>query len=199
MTDPVLHLIVGPNGSGKSTLHDMVIGPATRLEVVNADVPAARYWPDDTVDHAYEVARLATQRRAELIAQPASFVTETVFSHESKAQLIRDARHTGYLVTLHVVAIPEALAVARVRIRALNGGHDAPEDKIRSRFHRLWPLVSAAVSIVDQATVYDNTSARDPFRIIATFHHGRAVAGTEWPPWAPPALVELTQSERPRG
>lgn len=190
MPDPVLHLLVGPNGAGKSTLYDTVIGPATHLELVNADVIAAQRWPDDPAGKSYDAAVVAAERRAELIEAGMSFATETVFSHESKLELVRVAVDAGYLVTLHVVLVPEALAVARVTNRVGLGGHTVPEDKIRERYLRLWPLVSTAIGIVDNATVYDNSGAGRPFRVIATFEHGSAVGEPDWPAWTPEALID---------
>lgn len=188
MPDPVLHLIAGPNGAGKSTLYDRVIGPVTGLEFVNADVIAARGWPDDPAAHAYDASRLAAERRDELLESGTSFATETVFSHESKLDLVKSALALGYLVTLHVVLVPEEMAVARVANRVMNDGHEVPEDKIRSRYQRLWPLLAEAIGLVDVAHVYDNTSASDPFRLVATFDRGAAISTPAWPRWAPKAL-----------
>lgn len=189
MADPVLHLLAGPNGAGKSSLHELVIGPATHLELVNADVIAAERWPEDPVARSYDAAVLAAERRAELIERRASFVAETVFSHRSKIDLVRAAREAGYLVTLHVVMIPERLAVARVASRVANGGHSVPEEKVRGRYARLWPLVAAAIPLVDDAIVYDNSRAGRPFRVVATFSAGRVVGEADWPPWTPTDLV----------
>lgn len=188
MPDPVLHVLAGPNGAGKSTLYEKVIYPETGLEFVNADVIAAQRWPGDATDRSYEAAALAEEHRSRLIMARASFVTETVFSHESKIDLIRAALDARYLVILHVVAVPEELAVARVAIRVRVGGHSVPEDKIRQRYGRLWPLVASAISIVDAAWAYDNTSARQPFRVVARFERGSLVGQPDWPAWMPPAL-----------
>jgi predicted ABC-type ATPase len=191
MADPVLHVIAGPNGAGKSTLYDRVIGPVTKLELVNADVIAARDWPDDAAAHAYDALRLAAERRDELLAARTSFVTETVFSHESKVDLVKAAVEAGYLVTLHVVLVPEDLAVARVANRVENDGHDVPEEKVRSRYARLWSLVAEAIELVDEATVYDNSSASEPFRVVASFERGVAVSKPAWPRWTPKELRAL--------
>lgn len=193
MADPVLHLLAGPNGAGKSTLYDNVIGTATHLDFVNADVIAARRWPEDPAGKSYEAAVAAARRRAELIEHRVSFVTETVFSHESKLELVHAAVDAGYLVTLHVVMVPEALAVARVANRVAVGGHSVPEDKIRGRFRRLWPLVASAIGSVDRSTVYDNSQAARPFRIVASFEHGSVVGGTDWPGWTPETLRQAGQ------
>lgn len=191
MADPVLHLIAGPNGAGKSTLYGCVIGPVTKLEFVNADVIAAREWPDAAA-HAYDAARPAAERRDELIAARTSFVTETVFSHESKVDLVKAAAEAAYLVTMHVVLVPAELAVARVTNRVENEGHDVPEEKVRSRYARLWSLVATAIALVDEATVYDNSSASEPFRVVASFSHGVAVSKPAWPRWTPTDLRALT-------
>lgn len=188
MSDPVLHLLAGPNGAGKSALFATVIGPATHLEFVNADVIAAQRWPEDPAGKSYDAAVVAAGRRAELIEGRVSFVAETVFSHESKLELIQSAVDAAYLVTLHVVTVAEALAVARVANRVSVGGHAVPENKIRKRYLRLWPLVAAAISLVDKATVYDNSRVRRPFRLVATFRDGSVVGEPDWPAWTPEAL-----------
>ena len=188
MADPVLHLLAGPNGSGKSELFAAVIGPVTHLEFVNADEIAASRWPGDAEARSYDAARLAAERRSELLAARTSFATETVFSHPSKLELVRDARAAGDLVTLHVLVVPVDLAVARVATRAALGGHDVPEEKIRARFERLWPIVASAIAVADSALVYDNSRAKPAFRLVATFDHGTLIGRSDWPSWTPPPL-----------
>jgi predicted ABC-type ATPase len=187
--DPVLHLLAGPNGAGKSTFFARVLAPVTHLPFVNADEIATENWPGDEQAHAYDASRLAAEQRVALLAQAASFVTETVFSHPSKLDLIETANEAGYLVTLHIVAVPVDLAVARVVNRVEIGGHSVPEAKVRERYVRLWPLVRSAIDVVENARVYDNTNASNPFRVIARYDHGRLVGDPSWPSWAPAALM----------
>ncbi|MGH9301566.1 MAG: zeta toxin family protein [Acidimicrobiales bacterium] len=188
MGDPVLHLLAGPNGAGKTTLYEIVIGPATHLEFVNADIIAAERWPEDPSGRSYEAAGEAAERRTALIEHRRSFVTETVFSHASKLELLRLAIAAGYSVWFHVLMVPEQLAVARVNNRIHVGGHSVPEDKVRQRYHKLWPLVAEAIGVVDHATVYDNSRAKVPFRIVATFEHGSPTRVPIWPEWTPEPL-----------
>jgi predicted ABC-type ATPase len=190
--DPTLHVVVGPNGAGKSTLFRYVIEPVTGFPFVNADVIAAQRWPADAEARSYEAARIADDERAALTAARRSFATETVFSHESKLDLLRDASRAGYVVVLHVVLVPEDVAVARVAERVAHGlGHTVPEDKIRARYQRLWTHVAAAIRMTSSAFVYDNTDIDRPFRIVATFRNGQLVESTGWPTWAPAPLVDL--------
>ena len=188
MADPVLHLIVGPNGSGKSTLFEHVIGPATHLRFVNADHIAAERWPRDPERRSYDAAMVAAEQRAALLQERVSFATETVFSHPSKLELVQQAVDAGYLVTLHVVLVPEALAVARVASRIEAGGHSVPRTKVRARYRRLWPLVAEAMPIVDTALVYDNSRISPAFRLIATLERGVLLGDADWPRWTPRAL-----------
>ena len=190
MPDPVLHLIAGPNGAGKTTFYEKVLGPTTNLAFVNVDVIAEEQWPGAAVEHAYDAAAAAAGERTKRIRARTSFATETVFSHESKLALIREAQREGYRVTLHIVLIPEDLAVARVVNRVAEGGHHVPEEKVRARFGRLWTHLRAAIALVGEARVYDNTTAGDPFRLVATYINGRLVGKPQWPPWTPQVLRE---------
>lgn len=185
---PVLHLLAGPNGSGKSTCVDRVLGPATGLPFVNADRIAAEQWPGAESENAYEASRIAADRRELLIADRRSFLTETVFSHPSKVDLVQRAVDQGYLVTLHVLLIPEVLAVQRVRERVLDGGHPVPEQKIRARFERLWELVVEARRLADVTVVLDNSRADRPFHPVARYQHGELIGTADWPRWTPAAL-----------
>ncbi|MBS1905806.1 MAG: zeta toxin family protein [Actinobacteria bacterium] len=186
---PVLHLLAGPNGAGKSSYVRDVLGPATRLPFINADEIAAERWPGAESEHAYESARLAEDERRERIADRSSFISETVFSHPSKVALVSDAVDAGYLVHLHVIVVPVELTVQRVLERVRRGGHSVPERKIRERYDRLWDLVAHAIGIADVTEVFDNSSARAPFRLCASFEHGVPIGGPSWPAWAPSELA----------
>src|SRR5262249_6003035 len=96
--------------------------------------------------------------------------------------LIRSAHDAGHVIALHVVLVPEDLAVERVKRRVRHGGHDVPENKIRERYRRLWPLVDAAIEITDTATVYDNSRREGP-RIVAQMTAGTVIGAPMWPAW----------------
>ena len=191
MSTPILHLVAGPNGSGKTTLVERVLRPVTHLPFVNADVIAASRWPGSEIEHAYEAARLADLDRRRRMLARASFIAETVFSHESKVALAEQAGTLGYLVHLHVVLVPRDLAPARVEDRVRRGGHDVPEVKVRERYDRLWPLVARAAATVDRADFYDNSRADTPLRRIARFERGVPIGEPEWPAWTPAVITRL--------
>jgi predicted ABC-type ATPase len=147
--------------------------------------------------HAYEAAQAAETARDALIAQGESFIAETVASHDSKVDLVRRARAAGYFVHVVAVVVPEEYAVERVRARVAVGGHDVPEEKIRSRWRRLWGNVVKMIELADSAEVFDN-SGRGP-GTIATFVAGDIVGAPRWPDWTPESLTaRWPVSNRPR-
>lgn len=157
---PLLHLLAGPNGAGKSSYVRDALEPVTRLPFINADELAAGE----------------------------SFISETVFSHPSEIQLVSDAVGAGYIVHLHIIMVPVELSVQRVFERVRRGGHEVPEQKIRERYERLWDHISIANQIADVAEVFDNSSARTPFRLCATYQHGALIGSANWPVWTPDVL-----------
>ncbi|SON62832.1 hypothetical protein MSIMFI_04361 [Mycobacterium simulans] len=183
-----LDLVAGPNGAGKSTFVALTLAPLLPGSVfVNVDEIAKQRWPNDPAPHAYEAAQVAADTRARLIELGRPFIAETVFSHPSKLELVGAARASDYTVVLHVLLIPEDLAVERVRHRVRADGHDVPETKIRERHRRLWKLVAQAVTLADNATVYDNSRLAGP-RIVAQFSRGDIIGRASWPSWTPQPL-----------
>lgn len=182
-----LHLLAGPNGAGKTTLYESVLEPVTGLPFINADVIAKALAGGRLVDDdiSARAAILAAEQRDAMVSKGVSFVSETVFSHPSKVALVERAVAAGYVVHLHVIVVPVELSVARVGTRVVGGGHDVPEHKIRERYERLWPIVSTAIALADEALVYDNSRARHPHRLIARYEHGTGRVVGDWPTWVP--------------
>jgi predicted ABC-type ATPase len=189
VSSPALHLVAGPNGAGKSTFVRTVLQPVTHLPVINADDIAAQRWPGRESEQAYAASAAATAARDEALGQRRSFISETVFSHPSKLDLIAEAVSVGYLVSLYVVMVPEDVSVKRVEYRVAQGGHTVPETKVRERYRRLWQLVSVARELADHTTFYDNGRARTPFVDVAHYERGRLIGHATWPTWTPRALT----------
>jgi len=184
-----LDLVVGPNGAGKSTFAQEILGELLPgILFVNADLIAAERWPEDPAGHAYEAARIAEATRSALIASDRQFIAETVFSHPSKVALIDRAQEAGYFVAMHVLVVPLHVAVARVAARVERGGHSVPENKIRERYQRLWPLIAIAATKVPSATFWDNSTLDGPL-LVAELADGRLLGPPNWPSWTPQVLT----------
>jgi predicted ABC-type ATPase len=185
---PILHVIVGPNGAGKTTFYDNQIRALTDAEFVNADRLALVHFGHVAVtrEESEKGQALADERRLALIADRRSLVTESTFSHPSKLELIEMAKLAGYRVVVYHVNVKDAdRAVARVESRVRQGGHPAPESRIRERYERNQPLIRSAVLAADQAYVFDNSRLGEPPEILITFQSGCAArVARVLPRWA---------------
>jgi predicted ABC-type ATPase len=165
--------LAGPNGSGKSTLYETRIAPKFAVPFINADMIQRDEMANDDVNAAYEAAQIAARRRSALLEARKSFVTETVFSHPSKLDLIMRAKDLGYRVmTFHIGVDHPDLSVARVTERIREGGHPVPEDKIRARYDRSGPLIRQAILQSDVGHVFDNSALNQPPQRMLSFHSG---------------------------
>lgn len=185
---PTLHVIAGPNGAGKTTFYEQVLKRLTAAEFVNADRLALETFGHVAVTEAEsaEGQRLAEERRQALMQSGESLVMESTFSHPSKLALIEQARARGYEVVVYHLNVRDAdVAVERVFGRVSQGGHPAPEDRIRGRYARNQPLIREAVLKANRAFVFDNSRLGETARRLITFTAGQAgkVAGN-LPDWA---------------
>lgn len=183
---PRIYLLAGPNGAGKTTFYEQKLRPRIRAEFINADEVEKQRWPTEQGRHSYEAARLAEERRRELMAQGKSFITETTFSHPSKVQLVEDARRAGYRVELlHIHVRSANISVDRVAGRVRKGGHDVPEEKTRGRHERNQAFIREAAGKVDRTEVYDNSIRYRPHQWVMSLEGERAVAiSNKVPKWA---------------
>jgi predicted ABC-type ATPase len=196
---PVAWLVVGINGAGKTTFYEEFLRPRLDAEFVNADAIARARWGDAAVDHAYEAGKLAEIRRRELIAEKRSFIAETVFSHPSKLDLVRDLIAAGYRVHLFYVHVPLKLAERRVATRVALGGHDVPAQKLRSRYPRVISGLLRAIPLVERAYLYDNSRGDRLHRHVMTFADGRLVRLVADPPrWVGQLFPRLRSTARRR-
>ena len=120
---------------------------------INADDIKIKYHLSD--QEAFEKANLL---RENCLKSKVNFSSETVFSHESKLDLMRRAKKLGYeIILVFVTTFDSSINKQRVESRVLNGGHDVPPEKIVSRYERAMALMPKAVALADFATIYNNS------------------------------------------
>lgn len=182
---PTMIVLAGPNGAGKSTLYETRIAPSFAGPFINADIIQRDELRDPSPAASYEAAEIASSRRTDYLVQGRDFVTETVFSHPSKLELIDEARARNFtVIVMHVGVDTADLSVARVRTRVEEGGHIVPEDKIRARYTRGASFIRAAIVKADRGMVFDNSRLNQPPSHCLTFANGRLVyAATRLPDW----------------
>jgi predicted ABC-type ATPase len=171
----LLIVVAGPNGAGKSTFVETFLKP-TGILIVNPDEVAKGLSPDSPEDVAYEAARVADTWRRDLATRGVSFCMETVFSDPQGAKLdfLKECQSSGYTVILVFIGLDSAvLSLGRVIQRVERGGHDVPDEKIEARFPRTFDNLRQAMTFVDEALLFDNSSSDQPFRFVAAFKAGK--------------------------
>ena len=94
----------------------------------------------------------------EYVRKGESFAFETTLSGRGYARWIPRWQEQSYRVKLYFLRLPNPeMAVARVRQRVLQGGHDVPEHVVRRRFHAgLRNFESIYQDLVNDWAIYDN-------------------------------------------
>ncbi|MBL8217005.1 MAG: hypothetical protein JNK87_40170 [Bryobacterales bacterium] len=180
---PLAIVVAGHNGSGKSSLWYNHLADDLQMPLANADrltlsllpPPGSddqlRPWAIRLRDEDERWQRLSQQSVQVFLELTMKyrlpFAFETVFSHfeaqpdgsiKSKADLIRKLQAQDYRVALLFVGLSSAeLSILRVATRRRQGGHDVPEDKLRSRFPRTQQAIRLAAEIADITFMFDNS------------------------------------------
>lgn len=142
----------GPNGSGKSTAYKKreIIG-----KYINADDIKKETNCSD-IDAAQEAEML----REGCLANKENFTFETVLSTDRNINFLKKAKDMGYYIdAVFVLTADVEINVLRVQSRFARGGHDVPEEKIRSRYEKSLKNLPELIKISDACLVIDNTES----------------------------------------
>jgi predicted ABC-type ATPase len=158
-----LYVFAGANGSGKSTLVDKFFEKPSH-ENVNYVCPddIVKAMPKTNrsiVDKYREAMRLAELYRHDLIKRREPLCLETVLSNPDKLDFILKAKNADYRVCIvYVTTQTPDINILRVKKRMSEGGHDVPEDKIISRYHKSMALIPKLMEVADEFYLYDNST-----------------------------------------
>ena len=153
-------IVAGANGAGKTAFATEFLPNEGDCPIfINADLIAVGLSPFRPDLTALRAGRLMLSMIRDYVRRGESFAFETTLSGRSYARLIPHWREQGYSVELFFLRLsrPE-IAIARVKQRVAEGGHDVPEPVIRRRFHAgLRNFEHIYKGLVDKWAVYDNS------------------------------------------
>ncbi len=161
--------------------HDEFVTHAISSGLINKDFSSSKFKKSYKLENnkIELIDTKADERLAQLIAdflrrkllqEKKKFSFETVFSHPSKLDIIKEAAGAGYKVYLYFVSTenPE-INKYRVKLRVKEGGHAVPEDKIEQRYYRSLELLHEAAQYTYQSFFFDNSTNGEEFRLFAHF------------------------------
>jgi predicted ABC-type ATPase len=163
MKNKNVYIIAGPNGSGKTTfakefLPDYVNCP----NFVNADLIAQGLAPFEPSNAAIKAGKLVLQQIDEYARRGVDFAFETTLSGKSYASMLIVLKSKGYAIHLFYLWIPSPeLAIARIKERVQEGGHNVPAEDVRRRFVRgINNFFNLYESLLDSWMLFDNSKAK---------------------------------------
>jgi predicted ABC-type ATPase len=154
-------IIAGPNGAGKTTLaEEFLRHEAGSPEFINADLIARGVSPLAPEKASIQAGKIMLQEILRRVNHGESFAFETTLAGLNYSRYIPQWQKKGYLVKLVFLTLPSAeVALARVRLRVLQGGHGIPDDVVRRRFVAGQKnFENIYRRLVDSWAMYDNSN-----------------------------------------
>jgi predicted ABC-type ATPase len=132
--------------------------------------------------NSYIASFIATFLVKKLLHTGQSFCYETVLSHPSKIEFLKQARKNGYKTYLYFIFTDNwRLNVERVKLRVKQGGHNVDENKIKSRYFKSLKLFHEASINSDITYLIDNSK---DFNCVAELRKGKNYKSiSNYPDW----------------
>lgn len=157
-----VYIIAGPNGSGKTTFAKKFLPDYAKCQnFVNADLIAQGLSPFSPRVAAMKAGKLVLEQIHTLAKKNVDFAFETTLAGKSYVHFFKDLKTKNYSIHLFFLWIPDAeLALARIRDRVADGGHDVPATDVRRRFYRgLFNLFKFYMPLLNSWILFNNSNA----------------------------------------
>ena len=158
--NPNVYIIGGPNGAGKTTLAKEFLPLYAKCKnFVNADLIAQGLAPFAPESVTIKAGRILLKELHNLGNQKVDFAFESTLSGKTYIPFIRGLKTRGYTVHIFLLWIPTIdLALARIRERVANGGHDIPAKDVRRRFEKVFSnFLNYYQPLADYWSIIDNS------------------------------------------
>ena len=163
MKNKAVYIIAGPNGSGKTTFAKLFLPHYVNCQnFVNADLIAQGLAPFNPRAAAIKAGKLVLQQIHAYANRGVDFAFETTLSGKLYASLFLKLKAKGYALHLFFLWIPSPeLALARIKDRVAEGGHNVPAEDVRRRFTRgIYNFFVLYKPLLDSWMLFDNSKTK---------------------------------------
>jgi len=138
MKNKNVYIIAGPNGSGKTTFANTFLPEYTQCNrFINADLIAQGLSPFSPQIVAIKAGKLVLEQIKEYTKNNVTFSFETTMAGTTHTKYFKMLKKNNYKINIFFLWIPSTqLAIARVKSRVLQGGHNIPIIDIKRRYNR---------------------------------------------------------------
>ena len=172
-------IFAGVNGAGKSTFYN-IYRKAGNLERINTDEIVRQFGNWSNPKDVLKAGKIAVERISNYFEKGISFNQETTLCGKSIIRNIKKVKELDYRIELYFVGLESAeIAKERISHRVANGGHGIPDKDVERRYVESLENFKKVLSLVDVATVYDNTIK---FKQIAVYTNGDLITVKDNPP-----------------
>jgi len=162
MSTKNVYIIAGPNGSGKTTFARKFLPNYAKCEhFINADLIAQGLSPFSPRIAAMKAGRLVLGEIHGLADRGLDFAFETTLAGKSYLSFLKSLKEKNYSIHLFFLWVPNTeLALARIKERVKDGGHDVPAIDVKRRFDRgIYNLLKFYRPLLNTLMLFDNSDA----------------------------------------
>ena len=163
MAEKNVYIIAGSNGSGKTTFANKFLPDYVKCpSFINADLIAKGLSPFNPQKAAIKAGRLVLDQINDLKNQGVDFAFETTLSGKAYRNHFNELKDSGYQLHLFYLWIPSfQLALARIKDRVSEGGHNVPAQDVKRRFSRsLSNLFRIYRPLLNSWMIFDNSGIK---------------------------------------
>lgn len=182
-------IIAGVNGCGKSSFTAALAAADKRLgSIIDADKIALEFNGDKLAG-----AKAAVRAIEGRIAFNMDLTQETTLSGRKTLHTIKKARAQGYDIRMYYIAVSSAEeSIKRIKNRVEKGGHDIPEELVRSRFANRFDDLIKVMGFCNSIEFFDNENG---FVNVGRYNNGAIVAdGNNQPRWFSELIDQWSRS-----